>query len=190
MSVDRNYIFDFLIRGFRKLYALLTIALLASGPFGQDKPKRIGEIEFFGYARIALDDVRAALPFREGDTFNSETVEEKIRQAQEAVNRVTGHPPTGVNLGCCDNQGNWILFIGLSGKSMRHNPRPKGKARLPMSAIRMYERVTTALFEAIQKGAASEDRSKGYAISEYPSLRSVQLEMRAYAVGREVLLRN
>jgi len=50
-----------------KLFALLTIALLTSGPFGQDKPKRIGEVGFFGYAGIALDDVRAALPFREGD---------------------------------------------------------------------------------------------------------------------------
>jgi hypothetical protein len=45
-----------------KLYAVLTIALLTSGAFGQDKPKSIGEIEFFGYAGIALDEVRAALP--------------------------------------------------------------------------------------------------------------------------------
>src|SRR5262245_53801922 len=172
-----------------KLYALLTIALLTSGAFGQDKPKRIGEIEFFSYAGITLDEVRAALPFREGDEFSVETVEEKMRQAQDAVNRIIGHPPTDIGLVCCDDQGNWIIFIGLSGKPMRHNPRPKGKTRLPASAIRMYERFMNTLNEAVQKGAA-EDQSKGYAISEYPSLRSVQLEMRAYAVGREVLLRN
>src|SRR5262245_57552646 len=189
MSVDRNYIFDFLIRGFRKLYALLTIALLTSGAFGQDKPKRIGEVEFFGYAGIALDEVRAALPFREGDEFSVETVGEKMKRAHEAVKNVTGHPPTGLNMVCCDNQENWIIFIGLSGKSIRHNPPPKGKARLPVSAIRMYERFGAALFEALQKGAAAEDRSKGYAISEYPPLRSIQLEMRAYAVGREIFLR-
>ena len=173
-----------------KLYALLTIALITSSAFGQDRPKRIGEIEFFGYAGIALDEVRAALPFREGDEFSFETVEEKKRQAEESVKRVTGHPPTDLALVCCDNQGNWIIFIGLSGKSMRHNPRPKGKTRLPVSAIRMYERLTTIVLEAVQKGASAEDRSKGYAVSEYPPLRSVQLEMRAYAVGREVLLRN
>jgi hypothetical protein len=172
-----------------KLYALLTIALLTSGAFGQDKPKRIGEVEFFGYAGIALDEVRAALPLREGDEFSFDTVEEKMRQAREAVKRVTGHPPAGLDLVCCDGQGNWIIFIGLSGKTMRHNPRPKGKTRLPVSAIRMYERFIDTNGEAVQKGAA-EDRSKGYAISEYPSLRSIQLEMRAYAVGREVLLRN
>jgi hypothetical protein len=173
-----------------KLYALFTIALIISSAFGQDKPKRIGEIEFFGYAGIALDEVRAALLFHEGHEFSIETVEEKIRQAQEAVKRVTGHPPTGVNLGCCDNQGDWILFIGLSGKSMRHNPRPKGKTLLPVSAIRMYERFNNTKDEAVQKGAAAEDWSKGYAISEYPTLRSIQLEMRAYAVRREFLLRN
>jgi len=190
MSVDRNYIFDFLIRGFRKLYALLTIALLTSGAFGQDKPKRIGEVEFFGYAGIALDEVRAALPFREGDEFSFETVEEKKMQAQDAVKRVIGHPPAGLELVCCDDQGNWIIFIGLSGKPMRHNPRPKGKTRLPVSAIRMYERFMNTLYEAIQKWTTAEDHSKGYAVSEYPALRSVQLEMRAYAVRREVLLRN
>lgn len=173
-----------------KLYALLTIALLTSGAFGQDKPKRIGESEFFGYAGIALDEVRAALPFREGDEFSFDTVEEKKRQAQEAVKRVTGRPPTDLELVCCDNQGNWTVFIGLSGKTMRHNPRPKGKTRLPVSAIRMYERFLSILLEDVQKGAAAEDRSKGYAVSEYAPLRSVQLKMRAYAVGREVLLRN
>jgi hypothetical protein len=173
-----------------KLSALIMIALLTSGAFGQDKPKRIGEIEFFGYAGIALDEVRAALPFREGDEFSVETVEEKMRQAQDAVKRVIGHPPAGLELVCCDNQGNWIIFIGISSKPTRRNPRPKGKTRLPVSAIRMYERFIDTNGEAVQKGAAAEDRSKGYAISEYPSLRSIQLEMRAYAVGREVLLRN
>jgi hypothetical protein len=173
-----------------KLYALLTIALITSSAFGQDRPKRIGEIEFFGYAGIALDEVRAALPFREGDEFSFETVEEKVKQAQEAVKRATGHPPTNLNLGCCDNQGDLTIFIGLSGKLMRHDPRPKGKTRLPKSAIRMYERFTDIADEATQKGAAAEDWSKGYAISQYPPLRSIQLKMRAYAVGREVLLRN
>lgn len=163
--------------------------MLTASAFGQDQPKRIGEIEFFGYAGIDLNKVRAALPFREGGEFSIEAGEEQVRRARAAVERVTGHPPTDVSVGCCDHKGNWTIHLGLSGKPLRYRPRPTGTARLPVGAINLYERFTDALTEAVQKGAAAEDRSRGYALSEYPPLRSAQLEMRAYAVGHDALLR-
>ncbi|HET9532669.1 MAG TPA: hypothetical protein VFQ92_20110, partial [Blastocatellia bacterium] len=99
------------------------------------------------------------------------------------------HLPTDIAPTCCDKQGNWIIYIGLSGKTMRYNPQPGGTARLPKNILDLYERFMSALTEAVQKGAAAEDRSKGYALSEYPPLRSTQLEMRAYAMDHEALLR-
>ena len=55
-----------------KHQAILIIILLASGACAQDKPKLIGEIEFFGYSGINLDNgaidlnkVKTALPFHE-----------------------------------------------------------------------------------------------------------------------------
>jgi hypothetical protein len=173
--------------------AMLAISFFqVRGAMAQDKAKRIGEIEFFGYSGIDLDKVRAALPFHEGDEFSIET-EEKIRQAKdqarEAVWQTTGHYPTDIAFVCCDKQGNWIIFIGLSGKMIRYNPQPQGTIRLPKEILDLYERSMNANKEAVQKGVTAEDNSKGYALSEYPPSRSIQLGMRSYAVGHESLLR-
>lgn len=169
---------------------LLAVAILpVPCSSGQDKVKRIGEIEFFGYGGIDLNKVRAALPFQEGDEFSIETGTERVAQVKEAVRRVTGRPPADIALTCCDKQGDWIIYIGLSGKRIPHNPRPAGSARLPGNALDLYDRFMKALTDAVQAGAAAEDRSKGYALSEHPPLRSAQLEMRAYAIDREAMLR-
>ena len=173
-----------------KSYLVLLSILIAASAFAQDKPKRIGGIEFFGAAGSDLNKVRAALPFHEGDEFSIETGEEKVRRAIEAVKQVIGHPPTNIAPTCCDKQGNWIIYIGLSGKTMRYNLQPKGTARLPKNIVALYERFMNALTEAVQKGIAAEDQSKGYALSEHPPLRSTQLEMRAYAVDHEASLRD
>ena len=169
--------------------ALMLILLLVASAGAQDQPKRLGEIEFFGSAGIDLDKIRAALPFREGDEFDIETAGDKVTRTEEAVRRVTGHSPTDISSTCCDDSGNWIIFIGLAAKSARYNPRPKGTSKLPSGVIDLYERFTNAVMAAAQKGAAGEDRSKGYALSEDPMLRATQLEMRAYAIGHETLVR-
>src|SRR5215471_2003589 len=161
-----------------KFYLLFTTVCLAMTTLSQDKPKTIGEIEFFGYSGIDINKLRATLPIREGDAFNMDAAEENIRQTKEVVRRFTGRPPTDVSGGCCDSQGNWTIFIGLSGASTRYAPRPKGTIRLPANIIALYERYMNAVMEASQKGAATEDRTSGYALTEYPPLRSIQLEMR------------
>jgi hypothetical protein len=168
---------------------LVFTLLVVSGALGEDKPKRIGLIEFFGYSGIDLSRVRAALPFQEGDEFDVDKAEEKVSQAREAVTRVIGHPTTDISPTCCDKQNNWILFVGLSGRTLRYNLPPKGTARLPETIVNLYERLMDALSEAVQKGAAFEDHSKGYALSEYQPLRSTQLEIRAYAIRHGALVR-
>ena len=172
-----------------KRFALLITILLAARASGQGPSKRIGEIEFFGYAGIDLNKVRSSLPFREGDEFKIETAEEKVSQAFEAAKQVTGYRPTDISPTCCDDQKNWIIYVGLAGKTMSYNARPKGTARLPNGISQLYERFMNSTMQEVQKGAAAEDRSKGYALSEDPSLRAMQLEMRTYAVEHEVLLR-
>src|SRR4030095_12707937 len=46
------------------------------------------------------------------------------------------------------------------------------------------------LMADVQKGAAAEDQSKGYALSAAPEVRAAQLEMRKYAVDRGAFLRH
>lgn len=173
-----------------KCFLLLSfILLLAHNVAAQDRPKLIGEIEFFGYAGIDLDKLRAALPFHEQENFVGEEYAGKQEQAYDAIKGVTGRYPTGINYVCCDKRGNEIIFIGLSGKTFPYRPKPNGTTRLPEKILDMYERFMKTLFEGVQKGNFPEDRSKGYALAAYPPQRAVQLEMRAYAVDHGALLR-
>ncbi|HYJ48051.1 MAG TPA: hypothetical protein VEV81_15680 [Pyrinomonadaceae bacterium] len=174
------------------LLSIIIILLLPPGrpASGQDQPKLIGEIEFFGYSGIDLDKIRAELPFQEKERFVGETFAEKLERAREAVKSVTGRWPTEISNTCCDSQGNWIIFIGLSGKIIHYAPHPRGTIRLPEKILDLYERFMTLNMESVQKGRFAEDQSKGYALSEYPPLRSAQLEMRAYAVTHGALLRS
>jgi len=174
-----------------RFYLLLILILLAPGAFGQDEPIRIGEIEFFGATGVALDKVRAALPFHEGDTITEEMWPRTSEQAQQTIKQVIGHAPTEIAPVCCDNRANTIIFIGLSGTPLRYLPAPKGRARLPSNAISLYDRWENAMVEGARKGASTEDWSKGYALSTaYPPLRAIQLKVRAYAVRHGRLLRD
>ena len=172
-----------------KLAFLFLIILFASGIVGQDKPKLIGEIEFFGTSGIDVNKLRAALPFHEQDRFTGETFAEKFESAGIAVKQVTNQWPTDLTNVCCDERGNWVIFIGLAGKSIRYNPPPKGQARLPQNILNLYDRFIKVIMENVQQGAAAEEYATGYALSAYAPLRSIQLEMRAYALRHETLLR-
>jgi hypothetical protein len=170
---------------------LAMIVLLVSGVFGQERPKQIGEIEFFGYAGIDLKKLKAALPFKEGDEFRIGQTGELakiIEQTTESVKEAIGHPATDISPVCCDKQGNWMIYIGLSGKAARYRSQPKGTIRLPAHAADLYKRLTGALEDAIRRGAAEEDHGEGYALSVDPSLRQIQLETRKHALAHEELL--
>ena len=60
---------------------LWLIILLAATAAGQETPKLIGEIEYFGDSGIELNKVRAALPFHEKDIFSGETIAPKLETA-------------------------------------------------------------------------------------------------------------
>src|SRR5215216_59059 len=106
----------------RCLLLSLILLLSAHGASGQDKPKIIGEIEFYGYSGsgIDLDKVRAALPFHEKESFSGEAFVEKFERSAEAVKGVAGQFPTNMSNVCCDRRGDIAIFIGLSGKAIRY----------------------------------------------------------------------
>jgi hypothetical protein len=102
---------------------------------------------------------------------------------------VTGRYPTDLANVCCDERGDRVIFIGLDGKTIRYNPPPKGHIRLPDRMLGLHDRSLELNDENVRQGAAAEDDSRGYALSAYPPLRSVQLRMRAYSVGRGAYIR-
>lgn len=167
---------------------------LASVANGQDAKMRLGGIEFFGYAGLNLDQVKAALPLHEGDELpqTQAAVNGASSQVRDAVQRTTGHAPTDVQFTCCNERGTWMVFIGLQGRTFRpvpYNPAPTCAAQLPPQIVSLYHQFGATLSAGLQHGQAGEDDSKGYALAAYPPLRAKQLAMREYAVGHAQLLR-
>jgi len=157
----------------------------------QDDSRPIGAIDFFGYAGFNLDPIKAALPIHEKDPFPGPVqVTEKMK---EAVRSVIGRPPTDVAPVCCDSHGNYIIFVGLPGltvKEPRWNPVPKGKLKLPPTLVELYDQTMEASSASVLKGNAREDSSRGYALSISDSdFREKQLAVRAYAVKHDALVR-
>jgi hypothetical protein len=175
---------------------LLRVAFIIAIPFGlvwgQEKPRRIGAIDFYGYAGLNLDQIRATLPIHVGDSFPSPA--ETRETINKAVTSAIGRPPTEVNPVCCDPQGNYLLFIGLPGtsvKEMKLNPVPTGSLKFPAGVVKLYEETMEALSQSVLSGIAREDVSQGYALSTTDSrLREKQEAVRAYASKNEKLIRS
>jgi len=130
--------------------------------------------------------VREFLPVHEGDKYADRT-KGLVRQA---VAGAIGKEPTDVNLTCCDEKGNVLLFIGLPGasyKSFAYNPEPRGNDRLPPEIMNLDRRLDRAFQRAVRKGgeAAEEDDSNGYALIKDPQSRSLQQAVRQWAIGHE-----
>jgi hypothetical protein len=151
----------------------------------QPQTLRVGSIDFYGYAGLDLDGVRARLPIHEGDTVSEDDMEkmsDRIKQAVDATN---------INGTCCDEKGRLMIYIGLRGRSARdvaYHPAPQGDARLPQAMTDLDRQFLDASTQALAKGVTAEDQSKGYALSADPDARAKQLAMRDYAVGHERLI--
>jgi hypothetical protein len=165
---------------------LLAAAALSAAAYSQTP--RIGEIEFFGYARIDIAAVGKALPVHEGDQANRSA--KTVNRIKAAVKQGFDIEPTDVATVCCDNKGQSMLYIGLgkSGGSFAYNPAPAGAISFPRSVAKLYDQADKATMRAVFKGNAGEDDSKGYALAADPELRSKQLAMREYALTHEDLI--
>ena len=171
---------------------LFIVVFAASVALAQEQPRRIGSIDFFGYAGLNLTQVKKALPVQVGDQFpGGSQTREGIRKAVIAV---IGRPPTDVAPVCCDAQGNFMIYVGLPGDSIKpskYNRLPTGKTRLPAEIVDLYQQTMDASGAAVLRGVISEDNSQGYALSiGDPDLRSKQLAARAYALHHETLIRS
>jgi hypothetical protein len=169
------------------------VLLCASLVSAQDNARRIGAIDFFGYSGNDLNKVRASLPIHEGDLFEAmdSKVFETIERIRESIKTSTGKPPTDVAPVCCDAHGNYMIFIGLAGNSNRktsYHPEPKGKMSLPSNIVSLYRQLMELNGSLVSQGRATEDRSKGYALSTDESLRTKQLEARTFALRHQRLL--
>jgi hypothetical protein len=155
-------------------------------PDMEHHPFAIGEINYFGYGDLPLQMIRAAVPWHTGDTLTLATFSRK--PVEDAIQSAIGKPPTDVNVTCCDPSGHLELYIGLPGSTSHTvptSPAPSANTHLDPRAMALYEQGEPLLMQAVARGAAGEDDSQGYMLSNDPALKAVNLAMRSYAIGRE-----
>ncbi len=176
------------------LAKVLTVAVLSLvGVARADDPKsfRIGAIDFFGAHGTDTAAIRKKMSVRGGQVIPLERMDQALESIRSEVMAATGMKVTDVEVLCCDVPGIFDLYVGLAGSSYRastYAPAPAGDVMLPAEEMALYKQDLDLLQEAIEKGQAAEDDSKGYALMAYPPSRKVQLAMRAYAVGHEAEL--
>jgi hypothetical protein len=174
------------------LGCILSQAVRATGQTALPTQFAIGEIDFFGAGSTDLPHLRSSLPMQEGDTYSEAQMETAFPSLKTKLTEALGHPPTDVDLVCCDAQQHWMIYVGLGADGtlpMRYDPPPVGRDRLPESIVALYRHEMDVLMEAVQRGQAGEDDSHGYTLSNDPPLRAIQLKMRAFAIEHGALIR-
>lgn len=176
------------------LCALIMSAFLPTQPaFGNTKSRdakmqfQIGHIYLYGYAGLDVKHMLDHFPVHVGDTLQSDAFKGEAQLIRRAVMKATGRPATDVAWVCCDEARHLLLYIGLSGASSRRVPfraAPTGSEHLDAEAMQLYQTHEAAIQEAVERGASGEDDSRGFALSNDPSARSIELAMRAYAAER------
>ena len=175
----------------KKPFSLAIVVMLTAG-LSQTENVRIGQIDFFGTLGIDVQKVRSELNVLEGEEFS----EDKISALRDRINRAielsVGHVSTDVSPVCCDDHQNLIVYVGLGGRNTVRIPvldAPTGSTCLPTRAINLYDQAMDAVKEAVMKGNAGEDDSRGYSLSNDPGLRARQLAMHNYALAHERTLK-
>ena len=172
-----------------KLTALIALLAYAVGANAQNV--KIAFIDYYGTKQVDVGKVKSLMPVHEGDTVSLDKFPYWILEMKSAVERVTGKEPTDVAPGCCDQNGDWYVYIGLPGTNaqpLQYNVAPTAKIRFPPAVEKLYQEATDLNEEAV-KAQAIEDRTKGYALSAYPALREKQLAIRDYAMRHSTLIR-
>ena len=161
----------------RLVASILSVAACAAQP-------TIRAIDFFANADLDIDGLRDNLSVRPGDPWTSEANQVLRSELEELL----GRSPSDVTAVCCDEGGNWIVYIGLadrSGSRVRLNPQPTESLELDADLVILYDRYEEAVRQAVSHGdgLVSEDRSLGYALSHDKDVRGLQQRIREYALS-------
>ncbi len=166
----------------RRILTLLAFSLLTSAVHSQES-LTIGIIDFYGLRAITEDEVRALLPFKEGDlaTRHDPNFELELAEAL-GISRVK------IDVTCCSEPGVAIAYIGIEEipvLGLEYHSPPTGGALLPQEILETSDEFDAIIMAAIQSGEAfdlSEDWSEGHAMAmKFPELQALQESYIVYA---------
>lgn len=171
------------------LFAVLAACLLDPALVQE---VRIGVIDFYGLGGVPETAVRAAVGIREGETIGEDAIEARLEAAKRRLSNVPAVREAHLELVCCEQAGA-ILYVGIE----RHGaPRlafrdpPRGARRLSPELLALDDEFSAALWDAVRRGEAGEDRSQGHSLLHDPAARRLQERMAAYAATHVAELRD
>jgi hypothetical protein len=165
----------------------LRLLLVVFGALVAQPGTRVGHVELFGTGGRDAGPVVAALNEVEGSAAPDSAAAQAafIDRISRIVTERSGAPPTDVSAVCCDEEGNWTVYIGLAWSGVpapRYRDAPHGSATLPAAIIEAHADVVRGMETAVRT-QASEDHSRGYALSSEPALRRAQQLLHQRAVA-------
>jgi hypothetical protein len=167
----------------------LSFQLIIICAFSQ--PNRISHIDLFGNRSISSGELKKYLPLKEGDTINYQSF--GAAKYETALKAIPGVKRAKISLVCCDqNDGGWLIYVGIAetdSDDIQYHPEPVGADVLPDTIIAVGQAFERTLFEAVEKGDATEDDSQGYSLMNYPKGRSVQEKFIGFARQHYELLK-
>ena len=136
----------------RFVATLLSVAACAAQP-------KIGSIDFFAWTGVDIDALRSNLTIRPGNSWTSET----NRLVRSEIEELLGRTPSDVDAVCCDEEGNRMIYIGLSdssGSRDRWNPQPTEPIELDTDLLTLYGRYEQTVEQAVsrEEGLILEDQ--------------------------------
>jgi hypothetical protein len=152
---------------------------------------KLGTIDIYGNRKISSELIYTSLGIKEGDSINpvnlkKEDIASKIRQT-------TGIKFVNINPVCCDKNNDLMLYIGIGETdsiTIKYRDVPTKNLRLPAEMIDAYSNLEKQMEPAILKGQATEDDSRGYAVSAYTPAGNEQKKFIGFASKKLALLVN
>ena len=159
-------------RGSFTMKGILLLCFLLGADVGRAQDQQIGIIDFFGLRKVSEQQARAALDLQEGDTLplSLSTIEERLRDDLDVAE-------AHLNVVCCDDSGNLILFVGIRETPAKHSmyrESPHWNISLPSEITDAYNNFIESYQNAVSKGITGDDVSQGHSLMADSTTRSWQ----------------
>ncbi len=149
---------------------LLLIPFFAVSSLAVAQP-RVGIVELYGAKKATADKIRKAIAISPGDAIPKSKLD-----LEEQITTVSGVVRASVSAVCCD-EGKAILFVGVQERGtegFEFRDEPTGTEELPPEITTAFQDFTVAMAEAVKKGDAAEDISKGHSLMQNLAARQLQ----------------
>ncbi len=166
---------------------LVPLCFILSLNLANAQDQQIGIIDFFGFRHVSVQQARAALELKEGDTLPLflPTIEERLK---DSLHVTEAH----LSVVCCDDSGKLILFVGIQEtrpKNSMYRTPPNWNISLPSEITDAYNKFFDAFQIAVSKGIAGDDIAQGHSLMADSSTRSWQERFPGFARHQSKILK-